>query len=235
VQYQHPGSLAGACSRTSSLTSGVILCAGCSHASITVEQGKTYLIRVVNAGTLDMESLCFSVRKGQLADQLCSLLPTVLGVGALRLSCSIGNAPAGLPLCLCAPCACTKSAARRCSKTQHTPQNIVCTLQGHKLTIVAADDTPVEPLEVDCVDVNLGQRCCTEQRCSSVACLFYVCTRAQAKAPLPSLSAQSTCHSVPSAPPCDTLLPATRRYDLLLKADKPVDLYWMRSASQVGA
>jgi hypothetical protein len=27
-----------------------------------VEQGKTYLIRVVNAGTLDMESLCFVVR-----------------------------------------------------------------------------------------------------------------------------------------------------------------------------
>jgi Multicopper oxidase len=32
-------------------------------------------------------------------------------------------------------------------------------LQGHKVTIVAADATPTEPLEVTCVDVNLGQRC----------------------------------------------------------------------------
>jgi Multicopper oxidase len=32
-------------------------------------------------------------------------------------------------------------------------------MQGHKVTIVAADATPTEPLEVECVDVNLGQRC----------------------------------------------------------------------------
>jgi hypothetical protein len=36
--------------------------AGCTHASLSVEQNKTYLIRIVNAGTLDMESLCFVVR-----------------------------------------------------------------------------------------------------------------------------------------------------------------------------
>jgi hypothetical protein len=29
---------------------------------------------------------------------------------------------------------------------------------GHKVTVVAADAVPVEPLEVACVDVNSGQR-----------------------------------------------------------------------------
>jgi L-ascorbate oxidase len=62
---------------------------GCSHAALNVEANKTYLIRVVNAGTLNMQSLCF---------------------------------------------------------------------EGHRVSVVAADASPTEPLSVPCVDVNVGQR-----------------------------------------------------------------------------
>ena len=30
---------------------------------------------------------------------------------------------------------------------------------GHNVTIVAADAYPVNPLSIDCIDINLGQRC----------------------------------------------------------------------------
>jgi hypothetical protein len=33
----------------------------------------------------------------------------------------------------------------------------VC-FEGHNVTIVAADATPTVPIEVECVDINLGQR-----------------------------------------------------------------------------
>ena len=32
-------------------------------------------------------------------------------------------------------------------------------VEGHNLTIVAADATPTDPIEVSSVDINLGQRC----------------------------------------------------------------------------
>ena len=36
--------------------------AGCKHFSTTVEAGKTYLFRIINAGTLTYQTLCFEVR-----------------------------------------------------------------------------------------------------------------------------------------------------------------------------
>ena len=35
---------------------------------------------------------------------------------------------------------------------------------GHNVTVVAADAYPVDPLPVQCVDINLGQRCAPGQR-----------------------------------------------------------------------
>jgi len=32
-------------------------------------------------------------------------------------------------------------------------------VEGHNLTIVAADAVPTKPLSVTCLDINLGQRC----------------------------------------------------------------------------
>lgn len=57
---------------------------------MTVEAGKTYRVRMINAGSLAFLSVCFA---------------------------------------------------------------------GHSVTVVAADAYPVEPLPVQCVDINLGQRC----------------------------------------------------------------------------
>ena len=36
--------------------------AGCSHYSFTVKSGLTYLLRIINAGTLTYQTLCFEVR-----------------------------------------------------------------------------------------------------------------------------------------------------------------------------
>jgi hypothetical protein len=63
--------------------------AGCSHYNLTVESGKKYRLRLINAGSLAMQTFY---------------------------------------------------------------------VEGHNLTIVAADATPTDPISVSSVDVNLGQR-----------------------------------------------------------------------------
>jgi FtsP/CotA-like multicopper oxidase with cupredoxin domain len=63
---------------------------GCKRENVTVEAGKTYRIRMINAGSLAFLSVCFS---------------------------------------------------------------------GHNVTVFAADAYPIIPLNVSCVDINLGQRC----------------------------------------------------------------------------
>jgi Multicopper oxidase len=60
--------------------------------------------------------------------------------------------------------------------------------ESHPVTIVAADAVPVEPLDVDQVDINLGQRCGLESPVGVLAgwlavCVCVgVCVRARARA-----------------------------------------------------